>query len=276
MTARNILVPEKAGDAGPYEPLSIGRTEVAGGTGSKKLRGGFKLPRALQPSRYVRVLKRECKRQFKQRVTDPRSIRAYFEAGGVAKLQIGVGANVRKGWLNTDINPVNPDIVHMDATVRMPFDDGVFDYVFCEHMIEHIPYPAGGEMLRECRRVLRPGGRIRVCTPDLAKILRLYAGPRTPIEDTYVAWSIREFVPEADGIDPTFTINNFMRNWGHQFIYNEAILERALLRAGFSDVVKRELGVSDHPVLQGLENDSRMPDGFLELESMIFEALRPA
>jgi predicted SAM-dependent methyltransferase len=274
MTAPN-LVSQKAGAAGPFGQSSIAGQQPVGATELGKLGVDWGLPPALRPSRYFRVLKREIKRQYKQRVTDPRHIRSYLEGSTVRKLQIGVGANVRKGWLNTDISPVNPDIVFMDATARMPFDDNVFDYVFCEHMIEHIPYLAGRGMLEECRRVLKPGGRIRVCTPDLAKIVRLYDNAKTPTEEAYVTWSIQEFVPEADATDPTFTINNFMRNWGHQFIYNEAIMERALLHAGFSDIVKCELGASDHPALQGLENDSRMPPGFLELESMTFEAAKP-
>ncbi len=274
MTAPN-LASQKAGAAGSFGRSSIARGRAVGATDFGKLEDDLVLPPALRPSRYFRVLKREIKRQYKQRVTDPRSIQAYLEASTVRKLQIGVGANVRRGWLNTDINPINPDIVFMDATARMPFDDDVFDYLFCEHMIEHIPYPTGRAMLAECLRVLKPGGRIRVCTPDLAKIIRLYGSAKTPTEDAYVTWSIQEFIPEADGIDPAFTINNFVRNWGHQFIYNEAIMERALLHAGFTDIVQRELGASDHAAFQGLENDNRLPPGFLELESMTFEAAKP-
>jgi predicted SAM-dependent methyltransferase len=41
-------------------------------------------------------------------------------------------------WLNTDLLPINRDVVYLDATRRLPFRNDQFDYVFSEHTIEHI------------------------------------------------------------------------------------------------------------------------------------------
>jgi hypothetical protein len=46
-------------------------------------------------------------------------------------------------------------------------------------------------------------------------------------------------------------------------------------RAGFTDIVRGHVGTSDSPIFVGLENDKRMPDGFLDRESIVLEARKP-
>lgn len=47
---------------------------------------------------------------------------------------------------------------------RFPFPDDAFDVVFSKSVIEHLHNPEN--FLRESRRILRPGGRIIILTPD--------------------------------------------------------------------------------------------------------------
>lgn len=230
----------------------------------------LRLPRALQPARYFNASRRWWKRLF----TNERAIREYLESNPLKKLHIGGGHNVHPGWLNADIDPVAPAVIYLDATRSFPFDDKVFDYVFSEHMIEHVPYAAARKMLDECHRVLKPGGRIRIATPDFSALVGLYHPYRSKLQEDYLKWSIEQFVPEADSVDPVFAINNFVRCWGHQFIYDEGVITRALRHAGFDGILKQKLNESDDVALRGLEHVHRMPAGFLELESMVFEAVR--
>jgi hypothetical protein len=46
-------------------------------------------------------------------------------------------------------------------------------------------------------------------------------------------------------------------------------------KAGFGNIRSFVLGGSDDPELRGLENESRMPAGFLKLESITVEGERP-
>lgn len=46
--------------------------------------------------------------------------------------------------------------------------------VYCSHVLEHFTRPAAPIFLRECHRVLRPGGIVRVVVPDLETMARLY------------------------------------------------------------------------------------------------------
>jgi predicted SAM-dependent methyltransferase len=194
----------------------------------------------------------------------------------VRKLHVGCGNHILEGWLNADQSCAFAHILRLDVLERFPLDDAVFDYVYTEHVIEHIPHARAGFMLSECRRVLKPGGKLRISTPDLAFLLDLRTPDKSALQADYVAWSLREFVPETREAGDAAVINNFMRNWGHQFIYDEIALRAVLAAAGFTAITRRELGGSFDEALRGLENEGRMPPGFLKLESLILEATRPA
>jgi len=198
---------------------------------------------------------------------------AYLRAPGAKKLQIGGGSRHLPGWLNSDLYP-SRGVLELDATRRLPFPDAAFDFVYSEHMIEHIRFEDGLRMLKEVHRVLRPGGAARVATPDLDFLAALCAPDLTPRQRDYVEWAAREFVPEAPEPRPAFVVNNFVRAWGHQFIYDAGSLELAMRSAGFASVGRRRIMESDFEELRNLENVGRLPPGYVELETLICEAVR--
>src|SRR5580658_5791909 len=119
--------------------------------------------------------------------SDERLRTDYLQRTTTPKLHIGSGWRLLDGWLNTDLELI-PEVMLMDATQRFPFGDGTFQYVYTEHMIEHVPYPQGLYMLQECHRVMRRGGVIRVITPDLAVILGLYSSSLCADQQRYLLW----------------------------------------------------------------------------------------
>ncbi|NPC54145.1 class I SAM-dependent methyltransferase [Caenimonas soli] len=206
-----------------------------------------------------------------------RLIRRYLETHEVRKLQIGAGPTALDGWLCTDIDPKSETTAYLDATKPFPFEEGTFDYIYSEHMIEHIPWREGLFMLRECRRVLKPGGVLRVATPDLKVLLDLYAGPHKPVEERYIHWITDTFLDGVKVYKPSFVINNAFHNWGHQFLYDAELLAMALREAGFTDIRQWPTGESDDPALRGIESHGRniADDDMAAFETMVFEA-RPA
>lgn len=50
---------------------------------------------------------------------------------------------------------------------KLPFGANSFDAIFCEEAIEHIPLAKGENLLGECLRILKPGGVLRISTPNL-------------------------------------------------------------------------------------------------------------
>lgn len=47
--------------------------------------------------------------------------------------------NIMDGWLNTDFYP-RKNVPFLNVLKPLPFPDNSFDYVFSEHMVEHIPF----------------------------------------------------------------------------------------------------------------------------------------
>jgi predicted SAM-dependent methyltransferase len=201
---------------------------------------------------------------------------SYLNAPGLKKLHLGCGGNVLPGWLNTDLEPVVPGVLPLDLTQTFPFPDGTFDYVFSEHVIEHLSYAHGQLMLRQCHRVLKPGGRLRVSTPDLAFLVGLYSPEKSELQRRYIKWATKQFIPGAPYAEDTFVINNFVRDWGHTFIYDEKVLRDSLRNAAFQSIERCELKESPDPNLRGLENETRLPPGFLALETLTLEVVKSA
>ncbi|MCC7225365.1 MAG: glycosyltransferase [Burkholderiaceae bacterium] len=198
----------------------------------------------------------------------------YFAAHAVRKLHLGCGDNLLKGWLNTDLQPRKPGILQLDATRSLPFPRDSFEYVFSEHLVEHMPYPQGCRLLAECNRILKPGGVLRMATPDLAFLVGLYKPDKSDLQQAFLDWSKEHFLPWAPNAEDTFVINNAMRDWGHQFIYDDKVMRRALAEAGFANIERCKLMESQIVDLCQLENEARKPPGLLAVETLVFEATK--
>ena len=201
-----------------------------------------------------------------------RRIKSYLASTEITKLQIGSGPTDVDGWLSTDVDPQSDHIVYLDATKRFPFDDNTFDYVFSEHMIEHISWPEGLLMLNECRRVMKPGGTIRIATPDLEVIIGLYRRDGDPQNEKYIKWITDNFI-YIHVYKPSFVINNAFRRWGHQFLYDGELMEIAMQCAGFQHIQRYLPGESNDENLRGIEFHGKHMNNeeMVVFETMVYE-----
>jgi SAM-dependent methyltransferase len=216
------------------------------------------------------------------RILRPLAIRRYFNAyPAMRKLQIGCQLNLLSGWLNTDLIPLPWGVVYLDATKEFPFTDQSFDYVFSEHMIEHVPYKSGCLMLRECFRVLKPGGKLRIATPNLRALVALLAEDISDIQRQYIlstnswAWGLNAECIETH--HPILAFNHLVYlNGGHRFIWDFAIFRAVLPEIGFVDIVETEPCLSSDVNLRDLEFHWRFTGHELNrLETLVIEARRP-
>ena len=190
-------------------------------------------------------------------------------------LSIGSGLTVMDGWLCTDPVPVKPATVYLDAIRPWPMPSASFRYIVCEHMIEHVPYEAGLQLIGEAHRVLERDGVLRISTPNL-DVFRLLPDSDDPDVQDYIRWSNRTYgsdVERADEASPVHVINRMMRAWGHIYLYDEETLRSALTRAGFREVVRCEPGMSRHAELVGVDRHADSIGATANrIESLILEA----
>ena len=193
-------------------------------------------------------------------------------------LHIGCGPNILEGWYNTDIQPQDERVHYLDAGKPFTFEDETFDFVFSEHMFEHLTYKEGKNMLSECYRVLRPGGVLRLSLPTLDNLIEIYEHRHHRAVEKYIKWALQTF-DESGCIDDDlkfnagFVINNFYRLWGHKMIYDREVLYVMLHRAGFKDVYRAANDRSPSEELCGVNGHSKqIGELFNDFETTTYEA----
>ncbi|MFP5319124.1 MAG: class I SAM-dependent methyltransferase [Acidimicrobiia bacterium] len=196
-----------------------------------------------------------------------RVLRGYLDETAEPKLHLGSGSIRLEGWLNADL--IAGD-VHLNLKRRLPVPDGTFAYVFGEHVIEHLSEAAGQRLLREVRRVLRPGGVLRLTTPDLRKLIDIYED-RSPVVDRDAFGAYLSEITDRPIGRPAQILNAELRLWGHRHIYDQDDLTARLREAGFTSVERCDAGISAHPQLHGLERHGSGP-WVNEAEAMSLEA----
>lgn len=172
-------------------------------------------------------------------------------AGAGEPVRIHVGANrfEIEGWLNTDIRPTAR--YYLDASALLPMPDASVDRIFGEHFIEHLDLETGRQFVREARRVLRPGGVLRLATPDLEGFVAVYreAGDLQKSLLTHLAnRGGRDFGSTAASL-----LNQQFYGWRHRYLYDYETIQALLVETGFGRVIRCELRSSEHADLSDLE-----------------------
>jgi SAM-dependent methyltransferase len=154
------------------------------------------------------------------------------------KLHIGAGGCDLPGWVNIDVHPA-PLAMNLDW--GLPFADGHARYVFLSHLLEHLFYPRQAlHLLGEIRRVLAPGGTVRIVVPDIEQCINAYVqNDRTFFEARRQTWTwwpegqtrLEDFLAYAGaGPNPALLFES------HKFGYDFETLSRALERCGFTGI----------------------------------------
>ena len=116
-----------------------------------------------------------------------------------------VGLDIVYREIETDI-----EFVLHDLTEKMPFDEASFDAIFAGEILEHLFDT--DHFLRECHRVLKPGGTLVLTTPNLCALKNLFlwaAGKQLQYIDYRLGGlgHVRYFSPES--LKQIFQDNDF-------------------------------------------------------------------
>lgn len=200
--------------------------------------------------------------------------RRFYPKGenGVVKVNLGCGLAVTKGWINVDasLNALvaswpkimhkilyrlsganryysmdeycellgNHMFVHHDLSHSLPLKDQTADFIYSSHFLEHLFKNDAKRLLKECHRVLKSGGIVRVCVPDLAYAVSMYSrGDKAKMLEDYF------FVEDKE---------SFLAR--HKYMYDFELLKTLLEGIGFSDIVRCDYRQGQTPDIEDLDN----------------------
>lgn len=90
-------------------------------------------------------------------------------------LHLGCGRTKRPGAIGADINPASDADVRCDLDApAFPFATGTFEYVICEHVLEHLENVI--KVMEEIHRVSKPDATVLVQVPHFSSV-HYYADP---------------------------------------------------------------------------------------------------
>lgn len=178
----------------------------------------------------------------------------------MTNLHLGSGAIKLPGFINIDKEPShNPDVCADYLEYLSDIEGASVDNILICHSLEHLKYPSEVVLFFIlCHYALKPGGRVRVIVPDLARVARKYVAGES-LRDIYSG----EFFYHVDCPAERFTY--WAREWEHTMLYDEPLLRRLMQDAGFI-VCECEFNCSEVDCLRGLDR--------FESESLVVEGVK--
>lgn len=144
------------------------------------------------------------------------------------RLNLGCGRKPLTGFVNVDLLDEPGVDVFADVGGVLPFEAGTAELIYASHVLEHLPTARVPDVLREWRRVLKPGGRLLIAVPDLeliAKMLTERPGWFTPPHEP---WTGAIYGGQKDELD------------FHKTGFTGVSLAARLTEAGFGSVKRVE------------------------------------
>jgi predicted SAM-dependent methyltransferase len=175
------------------------------------------------------------------------------------KLNLGCGGNILDGWKNHDAD--------VDISKPLPYEDESFDFIFAEHVCEHLTTPDVVRFFMEAYRVLGADSVIRIAVPSADKIM-------DNADEAYLAWFGQSGF--GDGTRRS-AVQSILLNHGHLSAWNFPILKTCLYAAGFEEayITECRVGESSYEELRGVEGHGKViGDRNNKTETIIAEAIK--
>ena len=171
------------------------------------------------------------------------------------------------------------DIINHNVNNGLPFEDSSVEVIFSSHFIEHLTFEEGLNFLKECYRVLRPGGILRIICPDIMLWInkihevhdwKFFETYKNQLDTPYWENSVYHI---KDKVKTNIQVlNSMIFNWGHKWMWDYESLKMELESVGFGSIEQMEHLKSNIGRIEEIE--TRLSKDKIEarnLESMFVE-----
>lgn len=151
-------------------------------------------------------------------------------------IKIDLGSGNRRGengWTTVDICDICD--LYWNIFLPLPLPDNSVSQIYSSHVLEHFYYQDSLKIVKECYRLLKPQGMLKICVPNAKLYINSYYEQKT------AQLEIEENTKNTIYFDKTDTdidYLNYMAYMGgeHKYMFDENNLLAMLKKAGFSDV----------------------------------------
>jgi predicted SAM-dependent methyltransferase len=155
---------------------------------------------------------------------------------GPVRVSLGSGPTLDEGWIGLDLVGAS-SVFRADLRRRLPFPTQSVDVILAEHVFEHLYLDDLPALMRECHRVLRPGGVLRVVCPDGQLVATLITDNGDARAQAHLKFeqSLHRFKPDA--LLALRAVNRLVFQWGdHLSLLTGSGVALLLEKAGFCDI----------------------------------------
>jgi ubiquinone/menaquinone biosynthesis C-methylase UbiE len=169
------------------------------------------------------------------------------------KIHLGCGERYFPGWVHVDVR-LFEHVDHVCDIRSLPFPDGHADLLYACQVLEYFDREEAVDVLTEWKRVLRPGGVLRLSVPDFAVLVKLY-GLGLPIK-----WILGTLFGRIAGPEPGSHLY-------HHTTYDEPSARQLLEQVGFCRVRLWDWRTTEHAAIDDFSQayfpHMRKDDGIL-------------
>ncbi|NDC78652.1 MAG: methyltransferase domain-containing protein [Chitinophagia bacterium] len=159
---------------------------------------------------------------------------------------------------------------YIDLARPLGFTSDSADAIYASHVLEHLHHDDALSLLAECRRVLKPGGVLRMVLPDLDSMVREYLSSEEPTAAIHLNKRLL-FCPETRPrglLRRLYAALNDMHS--HKFMYDARCLTQLLASVGFHDIRNMACHESRIAEIGQVEKPGRIEGG----EGFVVEAVK--
>jgi predicted SAM-dependent methyltransferase len=155
---------------------------------------------------------------------------------GKEYLNLGAGSNLFNTYINLDVHnkkslfSISKDeVFRHDLREKLKFKDNSFIGVYTEHCLEHLNPRESFNVLKECYRILKKGGILRIVVPDAEKYVNYYIAKKANADTT----SFGQFNNWKLGAEALRGLTCYL---GHYTLYDSELLSIYLKSIGFEKI----------------------------------------